>query len=67
MAQINCVQSGKKTHRKERPTMAIRLVFSIEHIFYKIIKSFIGIPIQIVIFLSAFPHTGLGAPVLRKQ
>ena len=32
-----------------------------------LIESYIGIPIQIVIFLLAFPHTDLGVPVLKLR
>ena len=39
----------KNPHRRKRPIMAIRF------------RSFIGI----LIFLLAFPHTELGAPVLQ--
>ena len=46
--------SPEKPHTgRKRPIMAIRF------------RSFIGIPIQILIFLLAFPHTELGAPVLQ--
>ena len=47
--------------------MAIRLGFLIKNLFVKIIilvfRSFIGIPIQILIIFLAFPHTELGVPV----
>ena len=46
-------------------TQAIRLGFLIENFFVKLtFSSFVGISIQILILLLAFPSTELGAPVL---
>ena len=45
----------KNPHRKEATNNGHNIRF----------RSFIGIPIQILIFLLAFPHTELGAPVLQ--
>ena len=59
-------QSGVEhtNHEVTTPlTMAVRLGFLIKNFSVKLssLRSFIGIPIQILIFLLAFPHTELGA------
>ena len=54
----------KNTGRK-RPTVAIRLGFLIENFWYNyLLKSFIRIPIQILVFLFTFPHTERKAAVI---